>query len=62
MDESDEMWDLICVSQFSSSPIYPSAPTIGHVGDGNFHTLLLVDVENPQEVAAAKELTHKMAR
>jgi len=47
---------------YSSSPIYHSAPIVGHVGDGNFHTLLLVDVEDPQEVAAAKELTHKMAR
>lgn len=62
MNESDEMSHFWNFSQFFSSPIYPSAPTIGHVGDGNFHTLLLVDVENPQEVAAAKELTHKMAR
>ncbi|MGV6812666.1 MAG: FAD-binding oxidoreductase [Brevirhabdus sp.] len=29
------------------------APVVGHVGDGNFHTLLLIDVENPDELAKA---------
>jgi D-lactate dehydrogenase (cytochrome) len=29
------------------------APVVGHVGDGNFHALLLVDAENPDEVARA---------
>ncbi len=31
------------------------APIVGHVGDGNFHTLLLIDMENPDEVATADE-------
>ncbi|NOD92429.1 FAD-binding protein [Ruegeria sp. HKCCD4884] len=29
------------------------APVVGHVGDGNFHTLLLIDMENAEEVAKA---------
>ncbi|MFY2825622.1 FAD-binding oxidoreductase [Ruegeria sp. MALMAid1280] len=29
------------------------APIVGHVGDGNFHTLLLIDMENADEVAKA---------
>lgn len=29
------------------------APIVGHVGDGNFHVLPLVDVANPEEVARA---------
>ncbi len=29
-----------------------TAPIAGHVGDGNFHTLPLVDAENPEEMAA----------
>ncbi|WP_298854789.1 FAD-linked oxidase C-terminal domain-containing protein [uncultured Ruegeria sp.] len=31
------------------------APMVGHVGDGNFHTLLLIDMENADEVAKAEE-------
>ena len=30
------------------------APIVGHVGDGNFHTLLLIDMENVEEVAKAE--------
>ncbi len=29
------------------------APIVGHVGDGNFHSLLLIDMEQPDEVAKA---------
>jgi D-lactate dehydrogenase (cytochrome) len=31
------------------------APIVGHVGDGNFHSLLLIDMENPAEIARAEE-------
>ncbi|MBF9060134.1 FAD-binding protein [Rhodobacterales bacterium HKCCSP123] len=31
------------------------APIVGHVGDGNFHSLLLIDMENPAEIAKAEE-------
>ena len=30
------------------------APIVGHVGDGNFHTLLLVDMNDTEEVARAE--------
>ncbi|WP_299354804.1 FAD-linked oxidase C-terminal domain-containing protein [uncultured Shimia sp.] len=31
------------------------APIVGHVGDGNFHTLPLIDMDNADEVAKADE-------
>lgn len=38
------------------------APIVGHVGDGNFHLLLLVDHDNADEVQAAQALHHRMVQ
>jgi len=36
------------------------APIVGHVGDGNFHTLILIDPDEPSELARAKALHERM--
>jgi D-lactate dehydrogenase (cytochrome) len=36
------------------------APIVGHVGDGNFHLTLLVDLEDAAEVKAAKGLCERL--
>jgi D-lactate dehydrogenase (cytochrome) len=36
------------------------APILGHVGDGNFHLTLLVDMDDPAEVKAAKGLCERL--
>lgn len=33
------------------------SPLLGHVGDGNYHVLFLVDPQNPAELATAKRLS-----
>src|SRR5260370_15972802 len=37
------------------------APIGGHVGDGNFHMLILVDPAQPQDIARAKALHARIA-
>jgi D-lactate dehydrogenase (cytochrome) len=36
------------------------APIVGHVGDGNFHALLLVDLEKAEEVRAARDVLSRL--
>jgi D-lactate dehydrogenase (cytochrome) len=36
------------------------APIVGHVGDGNFHTLVLMDMNDPKEVALAEEFVGRL--
>ncbi|MFT6424559.1 MAG: D-lactate dehydrogenase (cytochrome) [Celeribacter sp.] len=40
---------------------YIDGPILGHVGDGNFHAILLVEPNNDMELAEAKRLAHRMA-
>ena len=49
---------LATVDDIENSPL--EGPIVGHVGDGNFHTALLLDPENPKEVAIAKEISAKL--
>ncbi|MGJ4943897.1 FAD-linked oxidase C-terminal domain-containing protein [Bradyrhizobium sp. HKCCYLS1011] len=37
-----------------------TAPIVGHVGDGNFHMLILIDPANEDEIAGAKALQARM--
>ncbi len=36
------------------------APVVGHVGDGNFHVLPLVDMDNPQEIAQVEAFNDRL--
>tara|TARA_B110000503_G_scaffold18314_1_gene26907 strand:+ start:24919 stop:26319 length:1401 start_codon:yes stop_codon:yes gene_type:complete len=38
------------------------APIVGHVGDGNFHLLLLVDVDKPAELEIAKIVNDRLIK
>lgn len=36
------------------------APIVGHVGDGNFHVVMLVDPASPEELARARRLSERI--
>ena len=38
------------------------APIVGHVGDGNFHTAVLVDLESPEEIKAARQFAERLSQ
>ncbi len=38
------------------------APIVGHVGDGNFHVLVLMDVDNPSEIEATEAFVARLNR
>ena len=47
-------------ADIAASPI--PGPILGHVGDGNFHAILLIDPASPADLAAAEALAARMAK
>lgn len=45
-------------ADIEASPI--TGPILGHVGDGNFHSILLFDQDDPAQIKAAEDLSHRM--
>jgi len=39
---------------------YLKAPLVGHVGDGNFHLVLLIDPEDPKDIAEAERINERL--
>lgn len=38
------------------------APLVGHVGDGNFHLVYVIDMDNPEELAEAERINVRLVR
>lgn len=52
--------DCIEETMADIEPLPFPAPIVGHVGDGNFHCLLVVDVESETEMRAAKDFSARL--
>ena len=50
--------DCIAAAQADIAEHGLTAAIVGHVGDGNFHTVVLVDPGDPAEVARAERVSH----
>ncbi|QBY00660.1 FAD-binding protein [Rhodophyticola sp. CCM32] len=46
--------DCVTAAQEKAAEMGITAPVVGHVGDGNFHVLLLIDIEDSAEVARSE--------
>ena len=52
--------DCIAAAQADIAELGLTAPIVGHVGDGNFHTCVLVDPDDPDDVARAEEFHDRL--
>jgi D-lactate dehydrogenase (cytochrome) len=52
--------DCVTQTQADIAEMGLIAPIVGHVGDGNFHVLPLIDVENPAELAKAERFSQRL--
>jgi D-lactate dehydrogenase (cytochrome) len=52
--------ECVTAAQHEIAELGLVAPILGHVGDGNFHLSLLVDMSDPAEVKAAKTLCERL--
>ena len=52
--------DCIEAAQADIAELGVTAPIVGHVGDGNFHTSVLVDPNDPDDVARAEAFHNRL--
>lgn len=53
--------DCVAETEHDIEKLKLIAPIVGHVGDGNFHCLMLCDVNDPDELARGQEFVHRLA-
>jgi D-lactate dehydrogenase (cytochrome) len=53
--------ECVSASQRDAAESRLIAPVVGHVGDGNFHMLLLIDLEDKDEIRRAENFLERLA-
>ncbi|WP_299726654.1 FAD-linked oxidase C-terminal domain-containing protein [uncultured Tateyamaria sp.] len=53
--------EAVTSAQAKAAELNLLSPIVGHVGDGNFHSLVLLDMEDADEVARTEEFTAYLA-
>ena len=53
--------EAVTETQADIAESFLDGPILGHVGDGNFHAILMMDPDNPDELTEAKRLADRMA-
>jgi len=54
--------DCIRETKADLAGTYLKAPLVGHVGDGNFHLIFLIDRTRPEEIAEAEGLNDRLVK
>jgi D-lactate dehydrogenase (cytochrome) len=54
--------DCIRETKADLAKTFLKAPLVGHVGDGNFHLIFLVDRSDPKEIAEAERLNDRLVK
>ncbi len=52
--------EAVTQTQADIADSFIPGPILGHVGDGNFHAILMMDPDKPEELAEAKRLADRM--
>jgi D-lactate dehydrogenase (cytochrome) len=56
----DSLSECIAEARRDAKQAGITAPVLGHVGDGNFHMVLIIDPDNADEVQRAEEVNHRL--
>jgi D-lactate dehydrogenase (cytochrome) len=59
-EERNRLWKARHDADLAAT--YLKAPLVGHVGDGNFHLIFLVDRTRPEEIAEAERLNDRLVK
>lgn len=57
-----QLADCILETKRDLAESFLLAPIVGHVGDGNFHLILLVDRDDPKDIAEAERLNDRLVQ